>query len=74
MDAGNDILAVAGERDLTGKDAANALQTLAKIQGYDKPDEEDEEERRRFVLRWLSKCRNCKLMQAFMDIQEQLKG
>lgn len=59
---------------LTGKDAAQALQTLAKLQGYDKPEDGEEEERRRFVLRWLSKCRNCKLMQAFMDIQEQLKG
>lgn len=56
---------------LTGKEAANSLQTLAKIQGFDKPDEETEEERRKFVLRWLSHCRSCKLMTTFLEIQAE---
>lgn len=59
---------------LTGKEAAQSLQTLAKLQGYDKPDEGNEEERRKFVLRWLSACRTCKLMRVFLEIQEELKG
>ena len=59
---------------LTGKEAAQSLQTLAKLQGYDKPDEGTEEERRKFVLRWLSSCRTCKLMRVFLEIQEELKG
>ena len=59
---------------LTGKDAAQALQSIAKLQGLDKPDEGTEEERRKFVLRWLSSCRTCKLMRVFLEIQEELKG
>lgn len=59
---------------LTGKDAATALQSIAKLQGLDKPDEKNDEERRKFVLRWLSNCRTCKLMRAFLEIQEELKG
>jgi len=56
---------------LTGKELGNSLQTLAKIQGFDKPDDgENEEERRRFVLRWLSKCRTCKLMRLYMEIRQ----
>lgn len=59
---------------LTGKDAATALQSIAKLQGLDKPDEGSDEERRKFVLRWLSACRTCKLMRVFLQIQEEIKG
>ena len=59
---------------LTGKDAATALQSIAKLQGLDKPDEGSDEERRKFVLRWLSSCRTCKLMRVFLQIQEEIKG
>ena len=50
---------------LTGKDAVSALQTVAKLQGFDKPDEQEQEERRRYFLPYVSACRNCKLMEAF---------
>ena len=55
----------------SGKDAISGLQTLAKLQGLDRPDDEPEEERRKYVLRWLSSCRSCKLMQLFMEVQER---
>lgn len=55
----------------SGKDAISGLQTLAKLQGLDRPDEEPEEERRKYVLRWLSSCRSCKLMQLFMEVQQR---
>lgn len=54
---------------IPGKDRVNILQSLAKIQGLDKPDEEAEEDRRIFVLRWLSHCRTCKLMREFLAIK-----
>lgn len=57
-----------------GKDAVSGLQTLAKLQGYDKPDEITEEDKRIFVLTYLSRCRGCKLMAAYMDIQKSQNG
>ena len=56
---------------VNGKDAISALQTLAKLQGFDKPDEENTEDPRRYVLRWLSHCRTCKLMQLFIDLKSE---
>lgn len=56
---------------LTGKEQATLLQTLAKIQGLDKPDEGQEDERRKFVLRWLSHCRSCKLLRLYLEIQNE---
>ena len=53
--------------DLNGKDAVQALQTVAKLQGFDRPEEASEDERRIFVLRWLSHCRSCKLMKIFEE-------
>lgn len=50
-----------------GKDAISGLQTLAKLQGYDKPEEEDEDERRRYFLPWVSRCRNCALMEVYIS-------
>lgn len=57
-----------------GKDAVSGLQTLAKLQGYDKPDEITEEDKRIFVLTYLSRCRGCKLMAAYMDVQKSSNG
>lgn len=56
---------------IEGKDAVSGLQTLAKLQGYDKPDEINEEEKRFFVLPYLSNCRSCKLMQVYCDLKHQ---
>lgn len=51
-----------------GKDRVAALVTLAKLQGLDKPDEGSEEERRRYFLPWVSRCRNCELMRIYAEI------
>lgn len=61
-------------RTIGGKDSVNVIQTLAKLQGLDKPDENEKDEKRRFVLRWLSHCRTCKLMRAYLDIQNDLNS
>ncbi len=58
---------------MPGKDRANVLQSLAKLQGLDKPDETEEEERRIYVLRYLSHCRSCKLMKLYLQIQAEEK-
>jgi glycerol-3-phosphate responsive antiterminator len=57
--------------NVAGKDAISGLQTLAKLQGFDKPDEINEEEKRFFVLPYLSNCRSCKLMQVFCELKHQ---
>ena len=54
---------------VNGKDAISALQTLAKLQGFDKPDEADQEEKRRYFLPWVSHCRSCQLMKVFRQMQ-----
>lgn len=61
-------------RTIGGKDSVNVIQTLAKLQGLDKPEENEKDEKRRFVLRWLSHCRTCKLMRAYLDIQNDLNS
>ena len=58
-------------QQVSGKDAVSGLQTLAKIQGLDKPEEESEEDKRNFFLPWVSGCRSCKLMQIFRGLAEQ---
>lgn len=57
-----------------GKDAISGLQTLAKLQGLDKPDEVNEEDRRLFVLTYLSNCRTCKLMAAYIDALKAIQA
>ena len=57
--------------NVAGKDAISGLQTLAKLQGFDKPDEINEEEKRFFVLPYLSNCRSCKLMQVYCELKHQ---
>lgn len=59
---------------VTGKDAISALQTLAKLQGFDKPDEMENEEKRRYFLPWVSHCRSCKLMEAYKKAMQEAKG
>ena len=54
-----------------GKDAISGLQTLAKLQGYDKPDEQNQEEKRQYFLPWVSHCRSCQLMKVFRQIQTE---
>ena len=49
-----------------GKDSVSALQTLAKLQGYDKPNAKDQEDRRQYFLPWVSHCRSCRLMKGYI--------
>lgn len=53
-----------------GKDAISGLQSLAKIQGFDRPEERSEDERRKYVLRWNSHCQSCQLMKLFLEVQK----
>lgn len=57
-----------------GKDAVSGLQSLAKLQGLDKPEDiKPDEEKRTYFLPYRSKCRGCKLMQIFMDMEQEKK-
>ena len=58
-------------RECSGKDAISGLQTLAKMQGLDKPDEETIEDARKFFLPWVSSCKSCNLMRLFREISEK---
>ena len=55
-------------KSTTGKDRVTALVTLAKLQGLDKPDEDEGEERRRYFLPWVSRCRTCELMRIYCQM------
>jgi len=62
---------------VNGKDAISALQTLAKLQGFDKPDEQEQEEKRSYFLPWVSNCRSCQLMKLYqktINDKEPKKG
>ena len=50
-----------------GKDSVSALQTLAKLQGYDKPADKDQDDKRSYFLPWVSHCRSCKLMKSYIN-------
>ncbi len=55
-----------------GKDELNGLVTLAKLQGYDRPQEESiESEKRTFFLPWVSRCKNCALMKLYKEVQNK---
>jgi len=56
---------------ISGKDKVSGLQTLAKLQGFDKPDETNEEEKRTYFLPWVSHCRTCRLMQLYKQVVDQ---
>lgn len=58
---------------ISGKDKVSGLQTLAKLQGFDKPDESNEEEKRTYFLPWVSHCRTCQLMKLYRQMIEQQK-
>ena len=55
----------------SGKDKVSGLQTLAKLQGFDKPDEQENEDKRTYFLPWVSHCRTCELMKAYKQAIEQ---
>lgn len=63
---------ISATHQTSGKDSVSALQTLAKIQGLDKPqDDQTESEKRTYFLPWVSNCRNCELMKLYMKVQKE---
>lgn len=52
--------------NLTGKDELNGLLAIAKLQGFDRSTNE-EEEKRVYFLPWVSSCRSCALMRCYID-------
>lgn len=56
---------------ISGKDKVSGLQTLAKLQGFDKPEEANEDEKRTYFLPWVSHCRTCQLMKLYKQTIEQ---
>lgn len=60
---------VTATRQTQGKDSITGLTTLAKLQGFDKPDEVNETDRRLYVLTWHSQCRQCSLMRIYQDLK-----
>lgn len=57
-----------------GKDRANILMTLAKLQGLDKPEEGENEEKTVFYLPYVSKCNSCELMKLYKKIKNDSKS
>lgn len=54
---------------VNGKDAISALQTLAKLQGFDKPEDTETDDKRSYFLPWVSHCRTCQLMKCYIKAQ-----
>ena len=57
-----------------GKDKANILMTLAKLQGLDKPEEGENEEKTVFYLPYVSKCNSCELMKLYKKAKNDSKS
>lgn len=57
-------------RRLTGKDELQGIQFVAKMQGLDKPEEKAGDEHRTYFLPWVSHCRSCALMKAYIKSKE----
>ena len=60
-------------KSTTGKEAISGLQSLARIQGLDKPEEGEQPDPRRFFVAWKSDCRRCELMRLFRQVQAENK-
>ena len=54
---------------LAGKDELSAIQLLAKMQGFDRPDERETAEKRVYFLPWVSSCRNCALINIYNKVR-----
>lgn len=57
--------------EIHGKDSVQGLIQLAKLEGYDKEDNRQEEEKRRYFLPYRTKCRACNLLKLFKTIQDE---
>lgn len=60
--------------DIHGKDSVQGLIQLAKLEGFDKEDTREEEEKRRYFLPYWAQCRNCALLRAYQAAQEEPEG
>lgn len=65
---------ISAVKSSTGKEVIGGLQSLAKIQGLDRPEEGEQPDQRRFFLAWKSDCRRCELMKLFREIQDKHKS
>lgn len=61
---------VTATQQTQGKDKISGLQSLAKLQGFDRPQESEQPDPRRFFLAWKSDCRRCALMELFREVQK----
>lgn len=57
----------------TGKEKAQILMNIADLQRMKQEETREEEEKRRFYLPYVSKCRSCKLVKLFNELQNVLK-
>ena len=57
-------------KSTTGKEAISGLQSLARIQGLDRPEEGEQPDPRRFFVAFKSDCRRCALMELFREVQK----
>lgn len=64
---------VTATQQTQGKDKISGLQSLAKLQGFDRPEQDDKPDQRRFFVAWKSDCRRCELMRLFRQVQSENK-
>ncbi len=64
---------ITATQQASGRDSINGLTTLLKVQGLDKPEEQPEQEKRRYYLPWISSCRSCVLMRTYLEVQKAQK-
>lgn len=62
---------VTSVKQASGREAISGLQSLAKLQGYDRPTEKESKEQRRYYLPYVSKCRTCELMKIYRRLQDE---
>lgn len=57
----------------TGKERAQILMNIADLQRMKQEETKEEEEKRRFYLPYISRCRSCKLVSLFKELQTGFK-
>ena len=65
---------ISATQQTTGKDTVSALQSLAKLQGFDRPAQDELQEQRTFFLPYRSKCRTCALMRVFRELHNTIEN
>ena len=57
-----------------GKDKQKPLESLQKMQGFDKPEDSGQDEKRLYYLPWASNCRACALMREYIRAKKQAES